>query len=251
MEQQTLFGVEIEKKEEKKPKFKDCEGLFSLNGVIIKYKFEADKFGIPHFVFESIVKKKPNDLTETGFKSYFCDVDLNNFGSIEKVIEAYCKAELKNKPCILGFEVEEVEEEEVKKEERKYKIIVEETYSYNNNYEIIEDFSVWVEGENCIYHSSGEKSGQLMKEGKYKEALENSISYCKEGKEGEFEIEYRRRTEEQKQETLKTIKERKKYYSGIDNKQIERLSYELKELLKKRYGCEVKLIVERREKNAD
>ena len=51
-------------------KFKEHEGTFKLNGVIVGYKFVPFYFsaGVHHIEFDS--DKKPNLLTETGYRSW-------------------------------------------------------------------------------------------------------------------------------------------------------------------------------------
>ena len=89
---------ELFEEEKKKPSWiKDEEGFFLLDRVKINYKFEADKYGLPHLEFKSAEDKKPNLISETGYQSWFIDWDLTEsvLTSVKSLIEEYCKAEIK------------------------------------------------------------------------------------------------------------------------------------------------------------
>ena len=82
---------------EKEPQhsLKDEIGTFILNGVEIKYTFKAMYIGyMPHIDFDS--NKKPNLITETGYRSWFIMNDLKEVKSVREIIEGYCKDNLKN-----------------------------------------------------------------------------------------------------------------------------------------------------------
>lgn len=64
-------------------KFEDKEDYFILNGIKVNYKFKNDYFakenpqpcGCPHFEFTT-ENKKPCLITETGYRSDFCNLDV-------------------------------------------------------------------------------------------------------------------------------------------------------------------------------
>ena len=72
-------------------KFKEHEGEFKLNGVIVKYKFRPFRFSVTHHI-EFNSDKVPNLLTETGYRSWFFYPDeVEEFNTIKEVIEDYVK----------------------------------------------------------------------------------------------------------------------------------------------------------------
>lgn len=80
----------------------DKEGEFVLNGVLIKYKFEARYSGtdMAHFDFRS---ETPNLISETGYRSEFLEKGQLEYESVEKLIERYCLDRCKIKPVFTLF----------------------------------------------------------------------------------------------------------------------------------------------------
>lgn len=113
MEQKTLF-----KEEEKEINLKDEEGFFILERVKVNYKFKAKEFGLPHLEFTSAEDKKPNLISETGYRSWFINWDLSEsvIGSVRQLIEIYLEELLKGKKYTLEFKEED--EPEIETEEK-------------------------------------------------------------------------------------------------------------------------------------
>lgn len=95
----------------KAKELKDEVGSFLLNGVKVNYIFKNDYFskepkpnGCPHIEFRSDEEGKPNDLTETGFRSYFFNGVFDE-NSVQEHIKSYCEYELKKdkKKCDIKF----------------------------------------------------------------------------------------------------------------------------------------------------
>ena len=113
MGQTSLF-----KEEEKKIKLKDEKGFFILDNVKINYNFEGDKYGRPHIDFNSAEEKKPNLISETGYRSWFIEWDLTEsvVSSVRELIEMFCEAEFSNKHPNYELKFEEEKEfEEIEK----------------------------------------------------------------------------------------------------------------------------------------
>ena len=85
MTQTSLFEKE---KVKQKPKFPSEKGFFMLDRVKVNYNYKADKYPL-HIEFTSDEDKKPNLISETGYKSWFITFILDDYNSIQDLIKEY------------------------------------------------------------------------------------------------------------------------------------------------------------------
>jgi len=107
-------------------KFPDQRGEFWLNGIGIRYELKANwTSGMYHFEFNSIIDKKPNLLTPTGYQSNFPD-NLDAYDSVQEYITDYVThavKEDKKNPCA-EIKWAEEHQQEVKERTLRLKEIV-------------------------------------------------------------------------------------------------------------------------------
>lgn len=182
--------------------------------------------------------ENPYDVSFNGFQEGSgspCKDEIEVNACVKRLVEEH-----KEKYNLKIIDKREEQKKEIeKKKQDKVKVILNEDYTYDSNYQLEEYWAI--EFENYGYLGSVGSSackGRTM-EDVWKEYYDKML---KEGYLPEnIEVIKSPRTEEKKQRELKTIAERKEYYRKFDEKEIEQTSKKLKELLKKKYGFDVKI----------